>query len=196
MVHMIFEHPDRLNFPDGLFFTQQKRGVFMKQAFLFSITVATFLSSAVSADTQTITTQGYVDTQVATKQDKISAIDEDGWVGSMPVSVITDTDTDGVVAKRFIIEGSDNGGGNGFLEENENLGYELALNNLTTMLSEMWDAPANELKKSVVSVGVLDEAFEQIQRQLNYRQTKKRCVRYLDGAAETSENCLLWDLPD
>ena len=64
------------------------------------------------------------------------------------------------------------------------------------MLSEMWDAPANELKKSVVSVGVLDEAFEQIQRQLNYRQTKKRCVRYLDGAAETSENCLLWDLPD
>lgn len=172
----------------------------MSKILLFG-TIGVVLLGAAYANTQIITTQNYVDTKVETKQDKITASGTGGQYNMpMPASVITDTDTDGVVAKRFIIEGDNNGGASDlFFGDNDWLGDQLALGNLAHFLSDGNNFQGiNEtgIKTSVVSIGVLDEAFKRRKVITDGKQTKKRCVRYLDGAAETSENCLLWDLPD
>ncbi len=172
----------------------------MSKVLLFS-TISVGLLGAAFADTQTITTRDYVDTAVATKQNKITASGTGGQYNMpMPDSVITDTDTDGVVAKRFIIEGDNNGGRSDlFFGDNDWLGNQLAVGNLANFLGNDNNAQGiNEtgIKTGVVSIGVLDEAFKRRQIITNNKQSKKRCVRYLDGATETSENCLLWDFPD
>ena len=169
----------------------------MNKKLIFA-TIASILTINAFADPVTITTQDYVDT---TKQNKISASGTGGAYNMpMPDSVITDTATDGTIAKRFIIEGDDNGGADGlWLGDNDWLGNILAVGNLAHFLADGNNFQGiNEtgIKTGVVTIGLLDKAFERRQIIANQKQPKKVCVRYIDGAAETSENCLLWNLPD
>lgn len=171
----------------------------MRKKLIFA-TIASILTLNAFADPVTITTQDYVDTADATKQNKIAARGTGNFDIPMPDSVITDTATDGTIAKRFIIEGDDNGGADGlYLGDNDWLGDQLALGNLAHFLADGNNFQGiNEtgIKTGVVTIGLLDKAFARRQSITNNKQQKKVCVRYLDGAAQTSENCLLWNLPD
>lgn len=169
----------------------------MSKKLLFGV-ITLVLTSTAFADPVTITTQDYVDT---TKQNKIPASGTGGAYNMpMPDSVITDTATDGTIAKRFIIEGDDNGGADGlWLGDNDWLGNQLAVGNLAHFLADgnnFQGINETDIKTGVVTIGLLDRAFKRRQIITDNKQLKKVCVRYIDGATETSENCLLWNLPD
>ena len=169
----------------------------MKRTFLFA-TIASILSINAFADPATITTQDYVDTTVATKQDKISGA---GTVtigsGSMskPTSVVTDTDTDGVVAKRFILAG----GTGGWMGTSEGMGARLAsgglVNYIVSGVGGYYGVSESDIKPGIVTAEVLDKAFADTNSRISAKQPKKVCVEWLDGEQETDENCLLWNLP-
>lgn len=172
----------------------------MKQTLLFGA-VAAILSTGALADTQTVTTQDYVDTTVATKQDKISA---HGTVSvgnvsayGLPDSVITDTDTNGVVAKRPIIYGGTDGA---WYYTIDAMGSALRQGSLLTHsgikgMATMFGYSESDMNNALVSAGVINDAFDKMHETVKNKQSKKVCVRWLDGAAETDENCLLWNLP-
>ncbi len=170
----------------------------MSKKLLLGAIASIITINSVLADTQTITTQNYVDTRVETKQDKISPRGTGGQFNlSMPTAVITDTDTDGVIAKRYIIQGGTNGWTG---PTSEAWGTKLADGYMVQQMAD--DAELfhglgeSDIKNSIVSAEVLDRAFKLSNSRISAKQKNKICVRYLDGAAETSENCLLWNLPD
>ncbi len=170
----------------------------MKQTLLFSA-VAAILSTGALADTQTVTTQDYVDTAVATKQDKISASGTSGGQYNMPMpdSVITDTNTNGVVAKRPIIYGGTDGA---WYLTNDWMGNALYQGIFFTQsaikgMIDMFGYSDSDMNNALISAGVINEAFRKTHLNILNKQNKKVCVRWLDGAAETDENCLLWNLP-
>lgn len=170
----------------------------MKQALLFGA-VATILSTGALADTQTVTTQDYVDTRVETKQDKITANGTSGgqYNAPMPYSVITDTDTNGVVAKRPIIYGGTDGA---WYYTIDAMGSALRQGSLLTHsgikgMAAMFGYSESDMNNALVSAGVINDAFDKMHETVKNKQSKKVCVRWLDGAAETDENCLLWNLP-
>ena len=169
----------------------------MKQALLFGA-VATILSTGALADTQTVTTQDYVDTRVETKQDKITGRGTESTYGiPRPASAIIDTDTNGVVAKQAILYGDTN---NGWLVNPATVGEALVVGNLLTQaqtsgMKDLFGYSDDDMKNALVSADMLMAAFASVRRRLDFKQQKKVCVRWLDGAAETDENCLLWNLP-
>ena len=170
----------------------------MKQALLFGAVVA-ILSAGALADTQTVTTQDYVDTRVETKQDKITANGTSGgqYDVPMPYSVITDTDTNGVVAKRPIIYGGEDGA---WWLTTDLMGNALRQGVLLTQsaikgMADMFGYSESDMNNALVSAGVINDAFDKLDNLVRQKQKKKVCVRWLDGAAETDENCLLWNLP-
>lgn len=170
----------------------------MRKVLLFGL-IASVLTINAFADPVTITTQDYVDTTVATKQDKISA---HGTVSignvsayGLPDSVITDTDTDGVVAKRVIMYGAGpwyvttDYMGNALKQ-----GVLLTQNSIKGMANAMGYSD-DDLDKALVSAGVINDAFRKTNETILNRQLKKVCVQWIENAAETDENCLLWNLP-
>ncbi len=167
----------------------------MSKKLLLGAIASIITINSVLADTQTITTQNYVDTRVETKQDKISARARGQYL-PMPTAVITDTDTDGVIAKRFIIQP----GTNGWIGNTEQWGAKLADGYMAQQMADdtelLLGLGESDIKNSIVSAEVLDQAFHISNARISAKQKNKICVRYLDGAAETSENCLLWNLPD
>ena len=161
----------------------------MKRTFLFA-TIASILSINAFADPATITTQDYVDTADALKQDKIIAHP----TGAIyPDSVITDTTTDGTVAKRIILEP-------GVLRTNEtSMVMELRTGDLVDVLgnrASLIGLTADDVKNGVISAGIIASTFGAHDDMIFARQKNKVCVRYIENAEETSENCLLWNLPD
>ena len=163
----------------------------MIKKLLFAMVITAVAGNAYAeTTTQTVTTQNYVDSQVATKQDKIAAHS----TGALyPDSVITDTTTDGTVAKRLIVEP-------GVLRMNETImvmGLENgSLVNTLGNRANVIGLTENDVKNGVISAGVINSAFAGHHEMIWARQKNKVCVRYIDGAEETSENCLLWNLPD
>ena len=165
----------------------------MSKTLIFATIASIIAINSVFADTQTITTQDYVDLQVATKQDKISAKTEEYY----PDSVLTDTPTNGNINKRLVIYGDPY---NAWFIAEEAIGDAIRQGRLITAMQNWTQGIYNyadaDLKNAVVSAGVLNNAFNTTNSMILDRQKNKTCVRYLDGAAETSENCLLWNLPD
>ncbi len=53
----------------------------------------------------------------------------------------------------------------------------------------------DDMNGALISAGVINDAFDKTNEAVKNKQSKKVCVRWLDGAAETDENCLLWNLP-
>ena len=170
----------------------------MSKKLLFGAITSVFTLN-VFADPVTITTQDYVDTAVATKQDKISGRAAESTYGiPLPASVITDTDTDGVVAKRVIIYGDDY---DGWYTSPQTIGNAIFAGNLLTQaqvkgMKDIYGYSDDDMKNAIVSADMLMAAFARTRELLNYKQKTKVCVQYIDGAAQTSENCLLWNLPD
>lgn len=172
----------------------------MSKVLLFGL-IASVLTINAFADPVTITTQDYVDTTVATKQDKISA---HGTVSfgnvsayGLPDSVITDTDTNGVVAKRPIIYGGNDGA---WYLTTDRMGSALRQGSLLTNaqvkgMANAFGYSESDMNNALISAGVINDAFDKTNELVKNKQSKKVCVRWLDGAAETDENCLLWNLP-
>ena len=177
---------------------QAKRKGNMRISILTIGAIASIITiNSVFADT-TVTTQNYVDSQVETKQDKISNNMKNTPYGGMnaPDSVITDTATDGTVAKRVIIYGGVN---EAWGVDDSFIGAQLRQGRLSNGLAGMEDVYGysdSDLKNGIISAGVINSAFGDTNQQLSYKQKKKVCVQYITGAEETSENCLLWNLPD
>ena len=171
----------------------------MKRTLLFTA-IASILTSGAFAVSSTVTSKDYVDTKVETKQDKISNNMKNTPYGGMnaPDSVITDTATDGTVAKRVIIYGGVN---EAWMVDDSFIGAQLRQGNLFRSnalggMEDVYGYSDSDLKNGIISAGVINSAFGDTNQQLSSKQKKKVCVSYLDGAAETSENCLLWNLPD
>ncbi|MBQ6736019.1 MAG: hypothetical protein IJQ90_00855 [Alphaproteobacteria bacterium] len=165
----------------------------MSKVLLFGAIASVLAINLVFADPVTVTTQDYVDTAVATKQDKITAKTDEYY----PDSVITDTETNGTVSKRLVVYGDPY---NAWFVDDTAIGAALFQGALLSTLPRYVDGIYNysdaELKNAVVSAGVLDKAFKSTHLFISTKQKTKVCVQYIDGAAETSENCLLWNLPD
>ncbi len=166
----------------------------MSKKLLFAVVIAVVAGNAYAeTTTQTVTTQNYVDSQVATKQDKIAGHPTTRYY---PNSVITDTTEDGVIEKRLVLAI-----GNGLLGNVNTWGGYLASGNLATKVIQsptgsQTDLTETDAANGIVSAEILDFAFERHKNWIDLRQKNKVCVRYIDGAEETSENCLLWNLPD
>lgn len=163
----------------------------MSKTLLFAVVIAA-VAGNVYADTttQTVTTQNYVDTKVETKQDKIAG---HPTTRLYPNSVITDTTTDGVIEKRLVVAA-----GNGF-RGLDMYPSQLPFGNLVNILKDQAESVGlteGDLKNGVISAGLIDEAFKFHHDLILERQKNKVCVQYITGAEETSENCLLWNLPD
>ena len=162
----------------------------MRTSILSIGVIASVLTLNAFADPVTITTQDYVDTADALKQDKITG---HSTSAVYPDSVITDTTTDGTVAKRIILDP-------GVLRMNEN-GMVMGLENGTLVDTLGNRASAiglteDDVKNGVIPAGIITSAFEGHLERINLKQKKKVCVQYIENAEETSENCLLWNLPD
>jgi hypothetical protein len=163
----------------------------MIKKLLFAMVIAAVAGNAYAeTTTQTVTTQNYVDTRVETKQDKIASHP----TGRYPNSVITDTTTDGVIEKRLVLAP-----GNGFRGSEtlmkDYLWHGMLVDSLKSQ-AESAGLTEEDLKNGVISAGLIDAAFKDQLEMIWARQKNKVCVRYIDGAEETSENCLLWNLPD
>ena len=159
---------------------------------LFAMVIAAVAGNAYAeTTTQTVTTQNYVDSQVATKQDKIAAHPTNRFY---PNSVITDTTTDGVVEKRLVLAT-----GNGIVGTEESFARSLHDGTLVSAVAPVLTRVGlteADIRNGVISAGIIDRAFKEQYDLIWLRQKNKVCVRYIDGAEETSENCLLWNLPD
>lgn len=166
----------------------QKRGKSMSKTLLFGMIMA-IMPTVAFADSKTITTRDYVDTADALKQDKIT-----GHSRYRPDSVITDTTDDGVVAKRLTI------GSDGWMSPDwwasHLLGGHVTQNpsDLIQEYVEDGEFTMDELNKSFVQTNVLESALETLARRIS--NNKMTCARYVQNAAETPENCLLWNVPD
>lgn len=168
----------------------------MSKKLLFAMVITAVAGNTYAeTTTQTVTTQNYVDTRVETKQDKIAGHPTTRFY---PSSVITDTTTDGVIQKRVFLST----GANGMAGENRTWGLKLAIGKLTeeggTLMTvlEPRGFTTDDVSKGVISAGIIDYAFGRIDEEIELRQKNKVCVRYIENAEETSENCLLWELPD
>lgn len=160
----------------------------MSKKLLFAA-IASILATTAFADTKTVTTQDYVDTADALKQDKIT-----GHSQYRPDSVITDTTDDGVVGKRLTL-GSDH-----WLTPEFWAAY-LEAGSLTQNpnedvqeMVEDGEFTYDDLRKSLVQANVLEIALSRLTSTINLK--RMTCARYVENAAETPENCLLWNVPD
>ena len=160
----------------------------MSKKLLFAI-IATICTTTAFADTKTVTTKDYVDTADALQQDKIT-----GHSQYRPDSVITDTTDDGVVAKRLTF-------GSEGLFSTEGLANRLLSGRFTKNPDaqvqeyiEDGEFTMDELNKSFIQTNVLEYALSRLNGKIDHN--KMTCARYVENAAETPENCLLWNVPD
>lgn len=154
---------------------------------------ASILTTGVFADTKTLTTQDYVDTADALKQDKIAGRPTTRYY---PASVIADTTSDGVIEKRVLLSetGSGSIGGNwgAWLYKGRLIQEDGTLMGLL----EPRGFTINDAKRGLISAEIINSAFGHTFESIDAKQGKKVCVRYIENAEETSANCLLWNLPD
>lgn len=160
----------------------------MSKKLLFAIIASVAVGHAF-ADTKTVTTKDYVDTADALKQDKIT-----GHLQYQPDSVITDTTDDGVVGKRLTI-GSDRWMSPDWWA-NHLLDGHVTQNpsDLIQDYIEDGDFTIDELNKSFVQTNVLEVALSRLNGKIDHN--RMTCAQYVQNAAETPENCLLWNVPD
>ncbi|MBQ6736366.1 MAG: hypothetical protein IJQ90_02665 [Alphaproteobacteria bacterium] len=160
---------------------------------LLFVTIASILSTGAFADSKTITTQGYVDAADALKQDKIA-----GHTQYYPDSVITDTTNDGVLGKRLTL-GSDNWFTPTFLG-NRLIAGKLTQNPDAQVQEYIEDGEftMDDLKKSFIQTNVLEYVVSNLKDRMEniYDSSRMTCAQYIQNAAQTPENCLLWNVPD
>ena len=151
--------------------------------------IASILSINAYATSSTVTSRDYVDAQDALKQDKIV-----GHLQYAMDSVITDSTNDGVVDKRLVL-----GSANYFTTSS--LANLLISGQLTQNPSgqiqeyvEDGEFSYDDLRKSLVQANVLEYALDVLNARVNLK--RMTCAQYIDGATETPENCLLWNVLD
>ena len=189
----------------------------MKQA-LFIGAIASVLTLNAFADPVTVTTQDYVDTADALKQNKIPVT---GTNSATPGdTVVTYTSTAGTIGER------------GILSDYDNYDSTTDSNKLVTasILDEVWDSidavyedMPNLPNGTAGTVPVYNDDGELGSEErgiydgsttynsstdgdklmtasalgaFEKTATKKACYLYMDGAEETDENCLLWEFID
>ena len=160
----------------------------MSKKLLFAIIASVAVGHAF-ADTKTVTTKDYVDVADALKQDKIV-----GHTQYQPDSVITDTTNDGVVGKRLTI-GSDRWMSPDWWARHLLDGH--VTQNPSDLIQdyiEDGDFTIDELNKSFVQTNVLESALATLAGRIS--NNKMTCAQYVANAAQTAENCLLWNVPD
>ena len=144
--------------------------------------IASIITTATFAN-QVLTSQTYVDNQDALKQNKIPAT---GTNSSTPGStVVTYTSTAGTIGERGIFDF-----GTGWDDSNKAIvsGHE------TDLL---------EARRIVPGLFYISDALTDIQDNMpdfndlpTTTVTYKTCTRWVDNAAHTDANCLLWNLTD
>ncbi len=150
-----------------------------KKPLLLGAVASIIAINSVFADT-TVTSRNYVDTQVATKQNKIDATGANFTNGS----VVETTSTPGVVTQRGIFNPDTD-----FDWENNEVvsGHEDDL--VTADIYNQVDDIYNQIN----GLG------EQIQQATNLPQTTvtyKSCTEWVSGQLHTDANCILWNLSD
>ena len=190
----------------------------MIKKLLFAMAIAAVAGNAYAeTTTQTVTTQNYVDTNFQTKiPAKTNSLD----------AVVIATDTAGVTGERGIWGyGYDfYGEGNDYMQDYEGTLTTLedvrtALKYITTdNTSAIQDPDAirmipvfsgNDRVKfwKMITTNSLDNlpwsstyniipSVMAVNSGLDSKQDKMTCAQYITGAEETSENCLLWNVPD
>ncbi len=150
---------------------------------LFIGAIASIITiNSVFADT-TVTSRGYVDTEVAKKQDIIeSAMVNSGTVENRPwedqlTSIASYDDDDGLVANKY-----------GILTAELIDNAEMALSNYFGDLR--YGSP--ELAHADKAVPTVAAVAEEFQFFYGAKQNELTCVGWPDGVARTEENCWLW----
>ncbi len=143
-----------------------------KPLFIGAIASIIAINSVFADTTSTVTSRGYVDTQVATKQTKIDATGANFPNGS----VVETTGTEGVVTQRGIFNPS------------------------TDAETDPFDGtvwPKQGHANDLVTAGPI---YEQINDtayivKSHTHKIRQECAEYVANAEQTPENCLLWYLP-
>ncbi len=149
---------------------------------LFIGAVASIIAiNSVLADT-TVTSRGYVDTEVAKKQDIIeSAMVNSGTVENRPwedqLTSIASYDDDGLVANKY-----------GILSQELIDNAEMALSNYFGYLR--YGSP--ELAHADKAVPTVAKVVEEFRFFDSAKQNELTCAGYPDGVPHTDENCWLW----
>ena len=130
--------------------------------------------NSVCADTttSTVTSKQYVDSQYSKldkiKQNTIPAADTNYDANGGGVSVVTYTENAGVLGERYICDAA--------ADENNDCGDD-----------------------NLVTRDLLGQIETQVSEATNLPETTvtyKTCTEWLDGAAQTDQNCILWNLSD
>ena len=142
----------------------------MSKTLLLGAFASVIAINSVFGDT-TVTSRGYVDTQVATKQTKIDATGANFTNGS----VVETTSTPGVVTQRGIL--------------NPETDTE------TSPFGDVYPKQGHE--NDLVTAGPIYEQMGRGQSivQNHTHKIRQECAEYVANAAQTPENCLLWYLP-
>ena len=189
----------------------------MKRTFLFA-TIASILSINAFADPATITTQDYVDTNFQTKIPAQSA----NW----PKELITTTNTAGVVGTAGIYDTTYTFYDDTLDYYSNAGQYLATMHTLNTALQYITDGSrASALSENaekripvfsasnsdkfnamittntldyqgIVGTGNVIPTLTAVSTGMATKQDKMTCAQYLENAAQTSENCLLWNVPD
>lgn len=144
----------------------------MSKKLLFAMVITAVAGNTYAdATTQTVTTQNYVDTQVATKQTKIDATGANFTNGS----VVETTSTPGVVTQRGIFNPETDTETSPFGGVYPKQGHENDLVTAEPFYEQMGE-------------------FQSIVRNHTHKIFQE-CAEYVANAAQTPENCLLWYVP-
>ena len=151
----------------------------MSKTLLLGAIASIIAINSVLADT-VVTSRNYVDTQVATKQNKIDATGANFTNGS----VVETTSTPGVVTQRAIFDP----GTNFDWDTNEVAsGHEgdLVTADIYPAVGEMYNQ-IQEIQNNMPDFDDLPKTTT----------TNKVCTEWVAGQAQTDANCLLWNLTD
>jgi hypothetical protein len=190
----------------------------MSKKLLFAI-IATICTTTAFADTKTVTTQDYVDTNFQTKIPAKSA----NW----PDTVITSTDTAGTVGQRGVYDFTYDFYNDTVETEPDVANYLAGMYAIRTALEYVTDetraAPnlsgnankalpvfspsGNDSFSRVITTNTLDyqgawdtgnviPTLTAVSSGMANKQDKMTCAQYIENAEQTSANCLLWNVPD
>ena len=176
----------------------------MKRTFLFA-TIASILSINAFAVSKTVTTQGYVDNAVATKQAKIPAQSGD-YVVMYPNS--ENDEDDGEIGMRAIITDVGNydegtelvtvGAINSALQDKQNLIPAGTSGNLVTYTGSAGSVGSAAVYNASNSYSGQNTALVQAQHvntaAANAFNAHITCNQYDTSGTQTAEHCLLWNV--
>ena len=128
------------------------------------------INSVLADTTSTVTSRGYVDAAVATKQNKIDATGANFTNGS----VVETTGTDGVVTQRGIF--------------NPETDFDFENNTIA-------DGHEGDLVTADI-YPVIGEIYNNFGNMPQTVTTNRVCTEWVANAAHTDANCLLWNLVD